>query len=138
MHYFSCKEFKDPSDCRAYTAAIAGLNASWSIIRIAGELNDGLLNGGHWFVMYSMFFAVYSLLYYTLESSFDDKTPAIFEAAERGRQILDSLRDYSLVAERCSVILKVRRTRRLTFRTLVLTDIDNIRSPSSLVTRSLT
>jgi hypothetical protein len=111
MHYFSCKELKDLSDCRAYTAAIAGLNASWSIIRIASELKDDLLNGGHWFVMYSIFFAVYSLLYYTLESSFDDKTPAIFEAADQGRQILDSLRDYSLVAERCCVILEVRRTR---------------------------
>lgn len=106
MHYFSCKELKDPSDFRAYTTAIAGLNASWSIIRIASELKDDLLNGGHWFVMYSIFFAVYSLLYYALESSFDDKTPAIFEAADQGRQILDSLRDYSLVAERCSVILK--------------------------------
>ena len=137
MHYFSCKELKDPSDFRAYTAAIAGLNASWSIVRIASEMKEDLLNGGHWFVMYSIFFAVYSLLFYTLESSFDDKTLAILEAADQGRQILDSLRDYSLVAERCSVILKVRRTRWLAFRTLMLTEIDNIRSPSSFVARSL-
>lgn len=138
MHYFSRKDLQGHSDFRAYAAAFKGVDASYNIIRIAHEMKGDLLNGGHWFVMYSVFFAVYSLVYYMLETPTGDKSAAILEMAEHGRQILGSLRNHSLVAERCSVILEVRLVKWLTFPVLILTDLDNLRSTSTLARNSPT
>ena len=138
MHYFSRNNLKGRSDCRAYGAALEGLDASQNIIRIAHEMKDDLLNGGHWFVMYSVFFAVYSLVYYTLENPTSDKNLAILETAEQGRQILASLRNHSLVAERCSVILKVQLIEWLKLPILILTDLDDFRSAFTFITESST
>lgn len=136
MHYFSRKTLQGRSDHRAYAAALKGLDASLNIISITRKMRVDLLNGGHWSVMYSVFFAVYSLVYFLLENPTGDQTRKILEMAEEGRQILSSLRNYSLVAERCSVILKVRRVKRLKFPVVVLTDLGNFRSTSTLVAHS--
>lgn len=106
-HYLSHKEPRNPSKDHTHAATAATcLSASKHIIHIAEEMKD-LLTGGHWFAIYASFFAVFSLVYFVLENPSDDRAPAAFKDAKQGRDLLASLCERSLIAERCSVSLKV-------------------------------
>jgi hypothetical protein len=67
-------------------------------------MKDVLLTPGHWFALYATFFAVFSLVYFVLENPSDERAPAVFEDAKRGRELLASFHDRSPIAARCSVL----------------------------------
>ena len=107
MHYLSQEPLEAAVNDRAVETAIACINACQNIIRIAREIKDELIAVGHWFAIYSIFFAVFPLAYFVLENPSDERAPAILEDAKHGLELLIFLREYSLVARRCSVSLQV-------------------------------
>ena len=106
-HFSSHEEPGNALKDHAHADAVAAcLNASKHIVHIAEETKD-FLTGGHWFAIYASFFAVFSLVYFVLENPSDSRAPAAFRDANLGRDLLASLRERSLIAEKCSMSLKV-------------------------------
>lgn len=67
----------------------------------------GLLNGAHWFVMYTTFFAVVSLIYFAAENPQNITTEAVLKDAIQGKEVLASLAKRSMAADRCATTLEV-------------------------------
>jgi hypothetical protein len=65
----------------------------------------GLLNGAHWFVMYTTFFAVVSLIYFAAENPQNITTEAVLKDAFQGKEVLASLAKRSMAADRCATTL---------------------------------
>lgn len=107
VHYISRPKNKD-SDERPYASAAACIDVSRRIVHTADQMRQrGVLNGAYWFTMYTTFFSVIALLYFVLENPTDRASLAILAAAETGRDVLSSLKDKSLAAQRCSLALLV-------------------------------
>lgn len=66
----------------------------------------GLLNGAHWFVMYTTFFAVVSLIYFAAENPQNITTEAVLKDAIQGKEVLASLAKRSMAADRCATTLE--------------------------------
>lgn len=67
----------------------------------------GLLNGAHWFIMYTTFFSVMSLVYFAAENPNNATTEAVMKDAKQGKEVLASLAKRSMAADRCTVTLEV-------------------------------
>src|ERR1700712_3529914 len=67
----------------------------------------GLLNGAFWFVMYTSFFAILSLVYFAAENPDNPTMQAVMKDALEGRQTLASLATRSMAADRCTATLNV-------------------------------
>ena len=63
--------------------------------------------GAYWFVMYTTYFAILSLLYFVLENPESTTSKEILKDAVEGRETLDSLATRSMAADRCSASLAV-------------------------------
>ena len=69
---------------------------------------EGTLNRAYWFVMYTTFFAIVSLVYFVLENPDSPTGKDILRDAMEGKDTLASLAKRSLAADRCSLSLSVR------------------------------
>lgn len=67
----------------------------------------GLLIGSHWFVMYTAYFSILSLVYFVLENPQSATGREIMKDAIEGRDMLASLAKRSMAADRCSHSLVV-------------------------------
>ena len=67
----------------------------------------GLLNGSYWFIMYTTFFSILTLVFYALENPNDPGTEEILKDAQEGKDTLADLAKKSMAADRCTATLTV-------------------------------
>lgn len=97
-------------DKRSYACAAACVGVSRNIIHITAEMKrKGLLIGAYWFTMYTTFFAILSLVFYVLEIPQNVTSQDILREASQGKEILASLANRSMAADRCTKSLTVCR-----------------------------
>lgn len=109
IHYVTqaCQKGKQ-GDKRSFACAAACVSVARNIVHITSEMKRrGLLVGAYWFVMYTTFFAIVSLVYFVLENPSSPTGQDILKDAMEGRDTLASLAKRSLAADRCSVSLAV-------------------------------
>src|SRR6202000_1162610 len=64
LHFVAMDKREKQVDQRAYACAASYVNVSRNIIHITTSMKQkGLLNGAFWFIMYTSFFAILSLVY---------------------------------------------------------------------------
>ena len=106
LHFTAMEKRSKPVDQRAYACAASYVNVSRNIIHITAQMQQkGLLNGSFWFIMYTTFFAIMSLVYFAAENPDNATTQAVMKDALEGKQILASLAQRSLAADRTTATL---------------------------------
>ena len=106
LHFIAADKRSCNIDQRAYTCAASYVNLSRNTIHLCAQMKQkGLLNGAHWFVMYTTFFAVMSLVYFAAENPENLTTDAVMKDAMQGREVLASLAKRSMAADRCTATL---------------------------------
>ncbi|ETN38147.1 uncharacterized protein HMPREF1541_07771 [Cyphellophora europaea CBS 101466] len=105
IHYVSqaCQNGVQKTDKRSFACAAACVSVARNIVHITTEMKRrGLLVGAYWFVMYTTFFAIISLVYFVLENPNSPTGADILKDALEGRETLASLAQRSMAADRCS------------------------------------
>ena len=108
LHYVSqaCQNAK--TDKRSFACAAACVSVARNIVHITTEMKRrGLLMGAYWFVMYTTYFAILSLLYFVLENPESSTSKDILKDAIEGRDTLANLATRSMAADRCTSSLTV-------------------------------
>lgn len=83
---------------------------SRNIVHIGLEIRkQRVLSGPYWFMLYTEFFSVLSLVFYALENPDKPGSQEVLADARAGRKMIADLADKSLSAERVTGTLKVRR-----------------------------
>ncbi|KXL41553.1 hypothetical protein M433DRAFT_77064 [Acidomyces richmondensis BFW] len=107
LHFTASSKQAGPIDQRAYACAASYVNVSRNIIHITSHMKQkGLLNGSFWFMMYTSFFAILSLVYFAAENPDNPTTQAVIKDAIEGKQMLESLATRSMAADRCATTLR--------------------------------
>ena len=108
IHYVCQVGVANKGDKRSYACAAACISVARNIVHITTEMKRrGLLIGAYWFVMYTTYFAILSLIFFVLENPESPTGKEILKDAVEGRDTLASLAKRSLAADRCSVSLTV-------------------------------
>ena len=95
-------------DDRYYNCAAAGISVSRNIVHIGIEIQkQAVLIGPYWFILYTEFFAVLSLVFYVLENPEKSGSAEILADAHAGRDMIAALAERSLAADRITNALKV-------------------------------
>ncbi|KAI9785062.1 MAG: hypothetical protein M1816_000532 [Peltula sp. TS41687] len=103
LHYVAQGHSQKPIDRRSYACAVACVGVCRNLIHISTEMKKrGLLNGAYWFIMYTTFFSVLTLVFYVLENSNDPGTEGILKDAQEGKDTLADLAKKNLAAHRCN------------------------------------
>lgn len=106
LHFVAMNKREKPVDQRAYACAASYVNVSRNIVHITTQMKQkGLLNGAHWFTMYTSFFAILSLVYFAAENPDNVTTEAVMKDAIEGKEVLASLAQRSMAADRCTATL---------------------------------
>ncbi|KAI9684188.1 MAG: hypothetical protein M1829_003458 [Trizodia sp. TS-e1964] len=106
LHYVSQPSVARPVDQRPYACGAACISVSRNIIHITAEMRKrGLLVGSYWFITYTTFFAIISLVFCILEAPQSSIIQEILRDAHEGREVLAGMAKASLAAERCTVLL---------------------------------
>ncbi|KAI9663980.1 MAG: hypothetical protein M1821_007471 [Bathelium mastoideum] len=106
LHYVSQAKKDKVPDPKAYACGMACVSVSRNIVHITAEMKrQGLLVGSHWFIMYTTFFAVLSLVFYSLENPDSSTSHEVLRDAYEGRDTLASLAKRSMAADRCTATL---------------------------------
>ncbi|KAK3725855.1 Gypsy retrotransposon integrase-like protein 1 [Vermiconidia calcicola] len=108
LHFVAMDKREKPVDQRAYACGASYVNVSRNIIHITTQMKQkGLLNGGFWFIMYTSFFAILSLVYFAAENPDNATTEAVMKDALEGKQVLALMAQRSMAADRCTATLSV-------------------------------
>ena len=108
LHYVSGTSRKRGIDKRSYACAAACVNISRNVVHITTEMSKGgLLIGAYWFVMYTTFFAILSLLFFVLENPESSISDELLKDAREGKDTLAGLAQRSMAADRCDKTLQV-------------------------------
>ena len=95
-------------DERYYACAAAGVSVSRNIVHIGTELRkQTVLIGPYWFMLYTEFFAILSLVFYVLENPDKSGSAEILADARAGREVVASLARRSMAADRVTTTLTV-------------------------------
>ncbi|KAK8096185.1 hypothetical protein PG999_014207 [Apiospora kogelbergensis] len=96
----------EPADERYLALATAGINVCRNIIHIGLEIRkQAVLIGPYWFITYTQFFAVLSLLLYVVNNPNQPGAFDLFADAKLGKDCISSLTQRSLAADRVTVAL---------------------------------
>ena len=108
VHYVSQARQNEKTDKRSYACAAACVSVARNIVHITSEMKRRrLLIGAYWFVMYTTYFAILTLVYFVLENPSSPTGKDILKDAMDGRDTLASLAKRSFAADRCSTSLGV-------------------------------
>lgn len=110
IHYVSggCENKCKSIDKRSYACAAACISVSRNIVHITSEMKRrGLLVGSYWFVMYTTYFAILSLIFFVLANPESPTAKEILKDAMEGRDTLAALAKRSLAADRVTHSLAV-------------------------------
>lgn len=112
LHYISPRLSQTSKvDELSYACAAAAISVSRNIIHIGLEIRkQGVLSGPYWFMLYTEFFAILSLVFYAIENPDKPGTQEVLADAQAGRQMIADLADKSMSADRVTNALKVRRS----------------------------
>lgn len=103
LHYVSQSCQSTKADKRSFACAAACVSVARNIVHITSEMKRrGLLMGAYWFVMYTTYFAILSLLYFVLENPESNTSREILKDAMEGRDTLANLATRSMAADRCT------------------------------------
>ncbi|KAK3692369.1 fungal-specific transcription factor domain-containing protein [Podospora appendiculata] len=88
-------------DDRYYNCAAAAISVSRNIVHIGIEIQkQSVLIGPYWFILYTEFFAIISLVFYVLENPDKPGSAEILADAQAGKDVIASLAQRSLAADR--------------------------------------
>jgi hypothetical protein len=110
IHYLSisCEKKSKNVDKRSYACAAACISVARNIVHITSEMKRrGLLIGSYWFVMYTTYFAILSLIFFVLANPDSPTRKEILKDAMEGRDTLAALAKRSLAADRVTHSLAV-------------------------------
>jgi len=108
LHYVAQACQTARTDKRSFACAAACVSVARNIVHITSEMKRrGLLVGAYWFVMYTTYFAILSLLYFVLENPESSTSKDILKDAVEGRETLANLATRSMAADRCTASLAV-------------------------------
>lgn len=108
LHYASQKFNTNQTDPRAFACASACVSVSRNIIHITAEMKRRkLLVGAYWFIMYTTFFGIMSIVYFALENPDNSTTQELLRDAKEGKEVLSQLAKRSMAADRCATTLAV-------------------------------
>ena len=108
LHYVATEKRSRQIDQRAYTCAASYVNVARNIIHLCTQMKQkGLLNGAFWFIMYTTFFSILSLVYFAAENPENPTTEALMKDALEGRRVIASIAKRSMAADRCTATLNV-------------------------------
>lgn len=115
LHYISPRLIQaNKVDELSYACAAAAISVSRNIVHIGLEIRkQRVLSGPYWFMLYTEFFAVISLVFYVLENPDKPGSAEVLADARAGRQMIADLADKSLSADRVTKALKVCNVRYL-------------------------
>ncbi|KAK8875262.1 fungal specific transcription factor [Apiospora arundinis] len=107
LQYYSRRSPSSESADERYLAlATAGINVCRNIIHIGLEIRkQAVLIGPYWFITYTQFFAVLSLLLYVVNNPNQAGAFDLFADAKLGKDCISSLTQRSLAADRVTVAL---------------------------------
>jgi len=106
LHFVATDKRSQQIDQRAYTCAASYVNVARNIIHLCTQMKQkGLLNGAFWFIMYTTFFSIMSLVYFAAENPDNPTTEALMKDALEGKEVLASIAKRSMAADRCTVTL---------------------------------
>ncbi|KAF3928863.1 hypothetical protein ABW20_dc0104604 [Dactylellina cionopaga] len=109
IHYVAQPRDGRVRDERPFSSAAACINTCREIVHLCQQMRDkDILSGAYWFLIYTTFFSVLSLLYFVLENITHPDAPAVLRDATLGKECIFSLKDSSMAGERCSSALNVR------------------------------
>lgn len=108
LHYISPRLTAGKKiDDRYYNCAAAGISVSRNIVHIGVEIQkQAVLIGPYWFILYTEFFAILSLIFFVLENPDKPGTAEILADARAGREVIAHLSQRSLAADRIANALK--------------------------------
>ncbi|KAK6529188.1 hypothetical protein TWF281_008372 [Arthrobotrys megalospora] len=107
IHYVAQPRDGRVRDERPFASAAACINTCREIVHLCQQMRDNdILSGAYWFLIYTTFFSVLSLLYFVLENITHPDAPAVLRDATIGKDCIFSLKDSSMAGERCSLALK--------------------------------
>ncbi|KAJ6259442.1 hypothetical protein Dda_5079 [Drechslerella dactyloides] len=108
IHYVAQPRDGRVRDERPFASAAACINTCREIVHLCQQMRDNeVLSGAYWFLIYTTFFSVISLLYFVLENITHADAPAVLRDATLGKDCILSLKDSSVAGERCSSALKL-------------------------------
>jgi hypothetical protein len=108
LQYYSRQSLASGADERYFTLAMAGINVCRNIIHIGLEIRkQAVLIGPYWFITYTQFLAVLSLLSYVLNNPNQSGISEVFADAKLGRDCISGLTQRSLTADRVTTALNV-------------------------------
>ncbi|KAL2169681.1 hypothetical protein VTG60DRAFT_5820 [Thermothelomyces hinnuleus] len=107
LHYISPRLTAGKQiDNRYYNCAAAGITVSRNIVHIGIEIQkQAALIGPYWFILYTEFFAILSLLFFVLENPDKPGSAEILADAKAGREVIATLAKRSLAADRITAAL---------------------------------
>jgi len=92
----------------SYAYQIIGINVCRNIVNIGLEIRkQNVLLGPHWFILYTQFLAVLTLVVYVLDNPDNPASSEILRDAELGKGGICGLAQRSLPADRVSAALNV-------------------------------
>lgn len=109
LHYVSNSFQAKGIDKRSYACAAACVSVSRNVVHITASMyQKGLLNGSYWFVMYTTYFAILSLVFFVLENpDLSSAKDGVLKDALEGKTTLAGLAKKSMAADRCAQSLTV-------------------------------
>ncbi|KAK4085570.1 transcriptional regulator family: Fungal Specific TF [Trichoderma aggressivum f. europaeum] len=109
LHYVSPRLSQgNRVDELSYACAAAAISVSRNIVHIGLEIRkQRVLSGPYWFMLYTEFFSVLSLVFYAIENPEKPGSAEVLADARAGRQMIADLAEKSLSAERVTHTLKV-------------------------------
>ncbi|KAL7932109.1 fungal-specific transcription factor domain-containing protein [Trichoderma chlorosporum] len=109
LHYVSPRLSQgNRVDELSYACAAAAISVSRNIVHIGLEIRkQRVLSGPYWFMLYTEFFSVLSLVFYAIENPEKPGSAEVLADARAGRQMIADLAEKSLSAERVTNTLKV-------------------------------
>jgi hypothetical protein len=94
-------------DERYYNCAAAGISVSRNIVHIGTEIQkQSVLIGPYWFILYTEFFAILSLVFYVLENPDKAGATEILADAHAGREVITAWAQRSMAADSIENALK--------------------------------
>ncbi|CAM1510357.1 Fc.00g006920.m01.CDS01 [Cosmosporella sp. VM-42] len=109
LHYVSPRLSQGTKvDELSYACAAAAISVSRNIVHIGLEIRkQRVLSGPYWFMLYTEFFAVLSLVFYATENPEKPGSNEVLADARAGREMIAALAEKSMSADRVSNALKV-------------------------------
>ena len=110
LHYISPRLTAGKKiDDRYFKCAAAGITVSRNIVHIGIEIQkQAVLIGPYWFMLYTEFFAILSLLFFVLENPDRPGSAEVLAEAKAGKNVIASIAKRSLAADRITSALNVR------------------------------